>query len=91
MGPDSVNAARVISALLPKSPILEIGLPDAKALSEEAIRNYLHIPKVGLNVLLRSACVAEKPRVRAGVRRFDVAGRGTSASQPQPAAAMACS
>ena len=32
-----------------------------------------------------------KNRVPAGFRQFDVAGRGTPASQPQPAAAMACS
>ena len=32
-----------------------------------------------------------KNRAPAGFRRFDVAGRGIPASQPQPAAAMACS
>jgi hypothetical protein len=32
-----------------------------------------------------------KNRAPAGFRRFDVAGRVTSASQPQPTAAMACS
>ena len=32
-----------------------------------------------------------KNRALAGFGRFDVAGRGTPASQPQPAAAMACS
>ena len=32
-----------------------------------------------------------KNRPPAGFRRFDVAARGTPASQPQPTAAMACS
>ena len=39
------------------------------------------------SVSLRSG----KNRAPAGFRRFDVAGRVTSASQPQPTAAMACS
>jgi hypothetical protein len=39
------------------------------------------------SVSLRSG----KNRAPAGFRRFDVAGRASPASQPQPAAAMACS
>ena len=51
--------------------------------------------KIGY-VYLAEHCVAPvslcsgKNRAPAGFRRFDVAGRATPASQPQPAAAMAC-
>jgi hypothetical protein len=46
------------------------------------------VPVLGVaSVSLRSG----KNRAPAGFRRFHVGGHGTLASQPQPAAAMACS